>query len=305
MSGSILSTIGAAQGVVSRVGAVASGVGNLARSVSNLAGGAGGSPGLNNLGPWASARLPASWRGVRFKVRETEIKRGRRQALHEYPFRDDVWVEDLGRATRITSFRGFLVGDDVDEQLKDLIVATEGDGEGTLVHPALGTITASIMDFTARDVAEQGRVWALEFVFISGVNRSYPMASADTQGQVATAGAAVTGATSTSFGRSVGTTLSQTFATARQGIANVQQVVRGVESTVGGYVRQAEGLVHSVTTLGGSVIGLAGNFGRFSLGARLASTGLTDVTRALSTANTATASVSRLGRSVAALASAL
>ena len=240
-----------------------------------------------------------------FKVRETEIKRGRRQALHEYPFRDDVWVEDLGRATRITSFRGFLVGDDVDDQLKDMIAATEQDGDGTLVHPALGAMTASLMDFTARDVAEQGRVWALEFVFISGADRSYPTAAADTQGQVATAGTAVTGAASASFGSSVGTTVSQGFATAQQGVANVQQVVRGVQATVGGYVGQAESLVRGVTTLGNSAVGLSGNFGRFSLGARLASTGVTDVTAALSTANAAAASVARLGRNVASLAAAL
>lgn len=259
----------------------------------------------SGLGIWAAARLPASWRGIPFRVRESEIKRGRRNALHEYPYRDEVWVEDIGRATRVTSFRGFLAGDDVDAQVKAMSEAAEKSGDGTLVHPALGSMTASLMEFTARDAAEQGRVWALEFVFISGTTRSFPTTTTATQSVSQAAATSVTAAASTSFASSVGATLSQTVATAQSGIANVQQVVHGVEATVGGYVAQANGLVRSVTTLGNSVAGLTGNFGRFSLGARLAGSGIGNITSALATANAAAASVNRLGASAAALAAKL
>lgn len=78
------------------------------------------------LGAWADARLTASWRGLPFRVREPELRFGRRQALNEYPFRNTVWVEDLGQASRVIAFRGFLVGDDVDDQLRDMLEAAEG-----------------------------------------------------------------------------------------------------------------------------------------------------------------------------------
>ena len=40
--------------------------------------------------------LPASWRGVPFHGLSGELRFGRRPVVHEYPFRDSVWVEDLG-----------------------------------------------------------------------------------------------------------------------------------------------------------------------------------------------------------------
>ena len=259
----------------------------------------------SGLGLWAAARQTASWRGIPFRVRESEIKRGRKTALHEYPFRDDVWVEDLGRGTRLTSFRGFLVGDDVDTQLKAILTANEQAGPGTVIHPAIGSLNASLMEFTARDTVEQGRTWNLEFVFISGSTRNYPIATTATQTASTTAAAASATTTVSSFASSVGSTLSQTVATAQAGIANVQQVVGGITSTVGGYVAQAESLARNVTTLGNSVVGLTGNYGRFSLGARLAFSGVTDVNVALSSANAAAASVTRLGASASSLAAAL
>ena len=58
---------------------------------------------------------PAS-RGVGFQVDETEAPiAGRRVAVHEYPGRDEPFVEDLGGAGGGTNQRGaveaFVVGD--------------------------------------------------------------------------------------------------------------------------------------------------------------------------------------------------
>lgn len=41
--------------------------------------------------------LPASWRGVPFAVTDHVTTVTRRQAVHEYPDREDVWTEDMGR----------------------------------------------------------------------------------------------------------------------------------------------------------------------------------------------------------------
>jgi prophage DNA circulation protein len=42
----------------------------------------------------------ASFRGVPFKVIAAQAKKGRRQAIHEYPYVDGGWPEDMGRALR-------------------------------------------------------------------------------------------------------------------------------------------------------------------------------------------------------------
>lgn len=249
-----------------------------------------------NLGPWAYARLPASWRGIPFLVRESDIKRGRRIAVHEYPMRDVVWVEDLGRATRYTSFRGFVVGDDVDAQLQALIKAAEQAGEGTLVHPALGTVTGSLIEFAARDTAEQGRVWALDFVFVSSSERVFPGTADDTQGQVDDAADDADDAIDGDFGAALSGGLAS-------GLQTAAQTASAVVSTVGHYASLAQGAVADVTAVGNAAAGLAGNFGRFSLGARLSTVpGLGSATQAVQAANAAAAQVGTLAQASTRLA---
>ena len=253
-----------------------------------------------SLGAWAQGRLTASWRGVPFRVRESQVKRGRRQAVHEYPFRDTVWVEDLGRATRVVAFRGFIVGDDVDAQLQAMDAAAERPGDGLLVHPVLGPIAcASLASYVASESFEHGRVFLLEFEFVLGAPRSYPAAAANSQGVVLAACPAVSGLAGTAFGQGI--------AAAAAGIGNVAGVVAGVERTVGGFVSQAAGLAQTVSVAGAAATGLAGNFGRFSLGARLGTvsnlaSGLSGVTGALNAASASAASVVRIGASARALA---
>ena len=46
---------------------------------------------------------PASWRGMGFAVTGGRVRAGRRKALHEYPFRDGVWVEDMGSGAGSTA----------------------------------------------------------------------------------------------------------------------------------------------------------------------------------------------------------
>ncbi len=100
---------------------------------------------------WSDHLHAASFRGVPFAVTTGDGEFGRRQAVHEYPFRDSVWVEDLGRSTRRLTLRGFIIqssliytAGDVMTQRDSLVVACETAGPGTLIHPTLGELTVSI-----------------------------------------------------------------------------------------------------------------------------------------------------------------
>jgi prophage DNA circulation protein len=141
-----------------------------------------------NLGPWAANLQAASWRGIPFQVTESTVIRGRRNTLHEYPYRDTVWVEDLGRGTRRYAFRGFLVGDDVFAQRQALLAANETAGTGVLVHPSLGSITVSLTQFASSESAQRGRVVDLNFEFVENAGIVlFPTAAASTQQQTSTA----------------------------------------------------------------------------------------------------------------------
>ncbi len=58
---------------------------------------------------WFEHIHSASFRGVPFAIVSAESVFGRRQALHEYLYRNTIWVGDLGRGTRKLIVRGFIV----------------------------------------------------------------------------------------------------------------------------------------------------------------------------------------------------
>lgn len=85
---------------------------------------------------------PASFRGVPFWVDKEEGPRGRRLVVHEFPHRDDPFVEDMGRAARRWSLTAYLASDAALAQGRALIAACEAAGPGTLALPWEGPIQA-------------------------------------------------------------------------------------------------------------------------------------------------------------------
>lgn len=134
---------------------------------------------------------PASWRGVPFATFGGSARFGRRTAVHEYPFKDAPWVEDLGRNMRRYSISGFIVGDDVIAQRDALIAACEKPGAGQLVHPTFGSLTVKLQgEFVVSEHFERGRMFEFEFTFVEDTAaRQFPgtaVASADAINAAAT-----------------------------------------------------------------------------------------------------------------------
>ena len=244
-------------------------------------------------GAWASARRSASFRGVAFVVLENSLRRGRQVALHAYPFRDDPWPEDLGRSPRVTGFRGFVVGDDADQRIADLIDAVEQPGPGELVHPTLGALTVQVLTFSASDAPDRGRVWSFEMSVVPATPRVYPAASADTQGQV-----------KGWFGK-LKDTVAKDFAAVQSTVKEVRSTVNGYVQTAEGYIQQGQGLIHDATSLAHLPKQLVGNFGRFNLKSLTNGSGLSSVSQATGLVSGATSSVDRIGATLGSLASKL
>ncbi len=227
---------------------VANAANNIAQGLSNTV--AGVQSTLTRLGGgsfWEQLR-PASYRGVPFVTVGGNLKVGRRNAVHEYPLRDVVWVEDLGRMPRRLLVQGFLIGDDVIAQRERLIAACEAPGAGQLVHPTLGRLTLNVLDVDIAEHRERGRVFEFNFTFIEAGKRIFPSAQTDTQGLVALAAnnAVLAAAADFVFGA----------VTALQAGA---AVVSGAVSTATawtaatlGFARDASSLINLVSTLPGS-----------------------------------------------------
>ena len=122
---------------------------------------------------------PASFKGVVFYVQDTSGEFGRRNVLHEYPFRDLPYSEDLGRAARGFSINGFLkTSAEADQFIAD---ALESEGAGTLIHPWYGSAFVQL-DGKAKvqwPAAAGGRI-SLDLVFIEAGENTEPNAADDT-----------------------------------------------------------------------------------------------------------------------------
>jgi prophage DNA circulation protein len=204
---------------------------------------------------WREKLRPASFRGVAFGVLEGQLRFGRRVAIHEYPFRDTVWVEDLGKLGRRVAFNGFLVGDDCIAQRDLLIKACEDAGAaegGELVHPTLGRMRVSLADaVTCIERWDRGRVFEIGFSFVEQGKRIFPNSSVDTRGAVQSAAAKAKTAASANL-------LSTVAGALKSGLAVAAQAA----STVASWAAAAQRLVNDATNLYHFVQGLPGEFGR-------------------------------------------
>jgi prophage DNA circulation protein len=199
---------------------------------------------------WAQLQ-PASYRGIPFGVMGGESRFGRRNALHEYPFRDTPWVEDLGRQSRRIRVVGFLVGDDVIARRERLIAACERPGDGALVHPTLGKLNVALMEFSTREETERGRVFEISFSFIEQGERQFPGQAVDSTDAIGDAATGVSDAASSRW---------STIVTAQ--IAQRANVAQPISQTSTAWSTSAVRTVNSATGLMNIATSLQGNYGR-------------------------------------------
>jgi prophage DNA circulation protein len=207
----------------------------------------------------------ASWRGVPFAVLAGDGQFGRRVAVHEYPFRDKPWVEDLGRSARKINLVGFLItdsavygGGDAIAQTEQMIAAAETSGSGILIHPTLGSLTVSLVAPLAVLARwDNGvRYFELNFQFIESGDATFPASTANTGAATDVAAGAADSAAASDFAAAVTPLLPL-------GGLTIQQTL----GAVGAWAGQITGLAADASSLMNLASGLTGPYGRFFNGA--------------------------------------
>ncbi|WP_424138163.1 DNA circularization N-terminal domain-containing protein [Roseomonas chloroacetimidivorans] len=260
------------------------------------------------MSAWRESLRTATWRDLAFKVSTSDGIVGRRVHVHEYPFRDDPWAEDLGRRTRAFTVRGYLIGDDVADQLKAFEEAAEQSGSGELVHPFRETKTVTLLGCTSSDSWEEGRMVRLTLEFVETGERRYPSSETNSRSGVASAATRLDQVCAASGVQGVATTL-------KSGVAGTQSIVRTAQSYVSqarSLVSSATGAIRSVSAFAGLAIPGVSSLGRY-LNAATSSTSVlgrvtslsSGVTGALSRFNSARSAVTTLGSKVMFLANSL
>jgi len=212
---------------------------------------------IGNASTFLSSLQQASWRGVPFAVTSSAIRLGRRTALHEYPNRDDVWVEDLGKQGRRIQVSGFLVenaaygGGAVIAQRTKMIQACEQAGPDDLVHPSLGRIKVSLLDFEASETAERGGAFGIRFTFIQAGQQEFPTSKVATQKQTQLAGVKAYAAAT------------QDFLSKVSGLMALPPVVGEIQRTAAGLLTSVTAIAGRATSLISMVTNLPGQLGRY------------------------------------------
>ncbi|TPG62550.1 DNA circularization protein [Ewingella americana] len=216
---------------------------------------------------WQDHIHPASFRGVPFAVVDGDGSFGRRQAVHEYPYRDTVWVEDMGRSTRRLTLSGFIIqsslvysAPDVMTQRDNLIAACETLGAGTLVHPTLGELTVSIPEdgLKLHESKDAERVFEFTLTVIeSGLRVFAVTSSVSAVSTVKTSWLALAAKSAATF-----------IAEVNSDIRTVTQAIKTLKSTVSFWTGMVTRVANEATNLSNTLKSTFGStrYGRYNTG---------------------------------------
>lgn len=128
---------------------------------------------------WREEWKPASFRGIRFYVDTADASFGRRNSVHEYPYKDTPYVEDLGRKSKTISFNAYFLGDNYIRERNRLIQVIESNTTpGTLIHPTLGTLQVKPTDnCSISDNGRQGGKGLIRLEFVEAGENTFPAVS--------------------------------------------------------------------------------------------------------------------------------
>ena len=233
-------------------------------SISAAASGASSLGSLLTGGTWAEALRTASFAGVPFAVESFHTSAGRRTTVHSYPFRDTVWVEDVGKLPRQFKVSGYLVensriygGGGVVTQVKALLAAAETANGQTLVHPTLGTISnvSLVGPVEINERADLGPVFEIGLTLIQGGARVYPSNSTSTTATVSASALSTIASALLNFASTVGSAIVLGASIVSEAVATATKWYDIAESAVG-----------DVKSIIGAVSSLSGSYGRYTSG---------------------------------------
>lgn len=96
---------------------------------------------------WLSTCWQASYKGYPFYVEKEDEEGGRRVVVHQFPMRDDPFLEDLGEDQRNYKVTAYIASDMVDVEALAFKALLVSEGEGPLVLPLIGPVNVRCTKF--------------------------------------------------------------------------------------------------------------------------------------------------------------
>jgi len=224
---------------------------------------------LNGAGAqtWWSSLRQASYGGVPFAVLDNRTRFGGRNVVHRYPYRDDAYVEPLGKLPRQFEIVGFLIEDSlvygkqkdpavprsVIAQRDNLVTVCETGTPLELVHPTFGSVkNVSCLESEASESVSHGRVVMIRLSLMRGGTRIYPNVATSSQNDVQQGATGLQSGALVDFAK-------KAAAAVQKGAAIVNTAV----DTALSWYQTAVTDIHDVMRVVNAVSTLSGDFGRF------------------------------------------
>jgi prophage DNA circulation protein len=204
--------------------------------------------------------LQGQFRAARFIVPGDRGQVGRRTQVHEYPLRDDPYVEDLGRAGRRFTLEVFVDSSlvesgDYTEARDALIAALEEPGPGLLQHPWYGAMQASLVEMgdVSQSTREGGRA-TFSLVFLAGGDLLFPTAATYTSSAATAAADAANAAALADFADRWSLDGLPEFHVAELETRLLDNLA-GIEAMVGGVAGTISDLIRAPADMGAEILG--------------------------------------------------
>lgn len=114
---------------------------------------------------WRARSGPGSFRGARFRIDSNELSGGKKTVTHEYPQRDDGFVEDLGQRTGVFTVNCYVIGDEYIAARDALVAALKKSGPGELILPYEETVRAVAVNYRVSEQREEGGIARFQLDF--------------------------------------------------------------------------------------------------------------------------------------------
>ncbi|MCR4532451.1 DNA circularization protein [Acinetobacter venetianus] len=207
--------------------------------------------------PFFKNLQPAKWRNLPFGVSSIALSLGRKIAVHEYPYVDGVYAEDLGAKGKAFHVMGFIVEGGgayggkgtLKQQLEEFEKAAMQWGDGEFIHPTLGARPKMCLLNLEIEQDQQGRVASLRFTLLENIVNPTVMVVPNAQAQTEALGA-----------RAKETTMLETLTEIKK---DVRKYRNGILNRVNKFTTTVRQVISTATSLFSMITGLPGEIGRY------------------------------------------
>ena len=214
---------------------------------------------------WRDGLIQAAFRGIPFYVHSASMEGGRRTVLHQYPFRDLPYTEDIGSDADTFKIQGYVIANANNDYkyfaMRDnLIEALKGEGPGTLRHPWLGEMQVLTGKFTMDEAFVDGGVARFTMNFVQSGESRYPGDATDVVGLVDSEADGANNVLLDSFGKNInvntpGGSLARSVANLQSGYNQMRSALFAVRGGLNALLKYASTYIDS-SALGTTVIAM-------------------------------------------------